>query len=203
MEEKQPEDKIIYRLMCLQTVLQQDVLDESRDEFSSEKVKAFVKCVRRFARVHTEAFMLLCADNNYTAAFHFFRLITDCTLRVYAATLFKGERLERYIDNFFKGKEPDKTKYKGKFLYTSYIKELMLQEVAQERQEIAQKAEDIDRHWLEICLDFKDMGNQSTHFTSFYADDLEEWLNDKAKMYMIGTYTQLLVFMVSLLSRLK
>lgn len=189
--------------MCLQTVLQQDVLDESRDEFSSKKVKAFVKCVRRFARVHTEAFMLLCANNNYTAAHHFFRSITDCTLRVYAATLFKGERLERYIDKFFKGKEPDKTKYKGKFLCTSYIKELMLQEVAQERQEIAQKAEDIDRHWLEICLDFKDMGNQSTHFTSFYADDLEEWLNDKAKMYMIGTYTQLLIFMVSLLSRLK
>lgn len=201
--EKQPEDKIIYRLMCLQTVLQQDVLDESRDEFSSKKVKAFVKCVRRFARVHTEAFMLLCKYNNYTAAHHFFRSITDCTLRVYAATLFKGERLERYIDQFFEGKEPDKTKYKGKFLCTSYIKELMLQEVAQERQEIAQKAEDIDRHWLEFCLDFRDMGNQSTHFTSFYADDLEEWLNDKAKMYMIGTYTQLLVFMVSLLSRLK
>ena len=201
--EKQPEDKLIWRVQLCRRILHEDVLDESRDEFSSKKVKAFVKCVRRFARVHTEAFMLLCADNNYMAAHHFFRSITDCALRVYAATLFKGASLDHYIDKFFEGKEPDKSRYKGKFLYTSYIKELMLQEVAQERQEIAQEAEDLDPHWLEFCLDFRDMGNQSTHLTSFYADDLEEWLNDKAKMYMIGCYTSLLVFLGGLIHRLK
>lgn len=184
---KQPEDKIIWRLLLCQTNLQQQVLDESRDKFSSEKVKRFAQYVRTYARVHTEAFMTLCAANNYVAAHHFFRLISDCALRVYVATLFEGKRLEKYIDKFFAGKEPSKSKYKGKYLMPEYIMELI-------------KQEDI---YGDIIPAFQKEGNRSTHLSNFYQPEITESVTDEDKKDMIGYYGSLLCFLGGLLSRLK
>ena len=188
MEKKQPEDKIIWRLLLCQTNLQQQVLDESRDNFSSEKVKRFAQYVRTFARVHTEAFMTLCAVNNYVAAHHFYRLISDCALRVYAVTLFEGKKLDRCLDKFFEGKEPKEySKYKGKNLEPNYILKLI-------------KQEDM---YGDIIPAFQEEGNRSTHFSSFYEPEMAETITDEDKKDMIGYYSGLICFLGSLLSRLK
>lgn len=197
MEEKQPEDKIIYRLQLCLTVLQQEVLDKSQDEFSNEKVKRFVACVQTYAQVHTKAFVTLAFANNYMAAHHFLRLLSDCALRVYAVTLFKGKDLEKCMDKFFEGEEPKKyPKYKGKDLEPAYIIELVKEEIAQERH-------DIEPHWLEYILYCQKEGNFSTHLSPFYLSDESDKLTDTLKSEVIGFYTSLLVFLGSLLSRLK
>ncbi|MBQ9144465.1 MAG: hypothetical protein IJX60_05905 [Paludibacteraceae bacterium] len=197
MEEKQPEDKIIYRLQLCLTVLQQDVLDKSQDEFSNEKVKRFVACVQTYAQVQTKAFVTLAFANNYMAAHHFLRLLSDCALRVYAVTLFKGKDLEKCLKKFFEGKEP-KTypKYKGKDLVPTYIIELVKEEIAQERQ-------DIEPHWLEWILYCQKEGNLSTHLSPFYLSDESDKLTNDLKKDLIGFYTSLLVFLGSLLFRLQ
>lgn len=197
MEEKQPEDKIIYRLQLCLTVLQQEVLDKSQDEFSNEKVKRFVACVQTYAQVHTKAFVTLAFWNKYMAAHHFLRLLSDCALRVYAVTLFKGKDLEKCMDKFFEGEEPKEyPKYKGKDLLPAYIIELVKEEIAQERH-------DIEPHWLEYILYCQKEGNFSTHLSPFYLADESEKLTDDLKKDLIGFYTSLLVFLGSLLSRLK
>lgn len=197
MEEKQPEDKIIYRLQLCLTVLQQEVLDKSQDEFSNEKVKRFVECVQTYAQVQTKAFITLAFANNYMAAHHFLRLLSDCALRVYAVTLFKGKNLEKCMDKFFEGEEPKKyPKYKGKDLVPAYIIELVKEEIAQERH-------DIEPHWLEYILYCQKEGNYSTHLSPFYLSDESDKLTDTLKSEVIGFYTSLLVFLGALLSRLK
>lgn len=195
--EKQPEDKISHRLLLCLTVLQQDVLDKSKDDFTNEKVKRFVECVQTYAQVQTKAFITLVFANNYMAAHHFLRLMSDCALRVYAVTLFKGKNLEKCMDMFFQGEEP-KTypRYKGKKLIPTYIIELVKQEIAQERQ-------DIEPHWLEYILFCQKEGNFSTHLSPFYLADESEKLTDDLKKDFIGFYTSLLVFLGGLLSRLK
>ena len=195
--EKQPEDKISHRLLLCLTVLQQDVLDESKDDFTNEKVKRFVECVQTYAQVQTKAFITLVFANNYMAAHHFLRLMSDCALRVYAVTLFKGKNLEKCMDKYFDGKEP-KTypKYKGKKLEPAYIIELVKQEIAQERQ-------DIEPHWLEYILYCQKEGNMSTHLSPFYLSDESDKLTNILKADVIGFYTSLLVFLGGLLSRLK
>ena len=194
---KQPEDKIWHQLLLCLTVLQREVLDESKDDFSNEKVKRFVECVQTYAQVQTKAFLTLAFANNYMAAHHFLRLISDCALRVYAVTLFKGKNLEKCMDKFFEGEEP-KTypRYKGAKLDPAYIIELVKQEIAQERQ-------DIEPHWLEYILFCQKEGNFSTHLSPFYLADESEKLTDDLKKDLIGFYTSLLVFLGSLLSRLK
>ena len=197
MEEKQPEDKIIYRLQLCLTVLQQEVLDKSQDEFSNEKVKRFVECVQTYAQVQTKAFITLAFANNYMAAHHFLRLLSDCALRVYAVTLFKGKNLEKCMDKFFEGEEPKKyPKYKGKDLKPAYIIELVKEEIAQERH-------DIEPHWLEYILYCQKEGNYSTHLSPFYLSDESDKLTNIQRNDLIGFYTSLLVFLGSLLSRLK
>ena len=194
MEEKQPEDKIIYRLMCLQTVLQQEVLDESKDFCGTLYLSIRVQT---YAQVQTNAFITLAFANNYMAAHHFLRLLSDCALRVYAVTLFKGKDLEKCMDKFFEGEEPKKyPKYKGKDLEPAYIIELVKEEIAQDRQ-------DIEPHWLEYILYCQKEGNFSTHLSPFYLADESEKLTDDLKKDLIGFYTSLLVFLGSLLSRLK
>ena len=197
MEEKQPEDKILHRLRLCLIVLQQDVLDKSKDDFTNEKVKRFVECVQTYAQVQTNAFITLAFANNYMAAHHFLRLLSDCALRVYAVTLFKGKDLEKCLDKFFEGEEP-KTypRYKGAKLEPAYIIELVKQEIAQDRQ-------DIEPHWLEYILYCQKEGNFSTHLSPFYLADESEKLTDDLKKDLIGFYTSLLVFLGSLLSRLK
>ena len=197
MEKKQPEDKIWHRLLLCLTVLQQEVLDKSQEDFSNEKVKRFVACVQTYAQVQTKAFVTLAIANNYMAAHHFLRLMSDCALRVYAVTLFKGKDLEKCMDKFFEGKEPNKyPKYKGKNLEPAYIIELVKQEIAQERQ-------DIEPHWLEWILYCQKEGNFSTHLSPFYLSDESDKLTDILKDEVIGFYTALLVFLGSLIHRLK
>lgn len=181
--------------LCIQ-ILEQDVLDDSRDDFSSEKVKQFVKCVRNFSKVHTEAFILCMLSGRVESAMHFFRLLSDCGLRLYAATLFKGKRLERYMDKFFAGKEPKDTKYKGRELTTGYIKELI-------RQEIAQEANATEPHWLELFLFTQEETNPTVHLSRFYLNSDSEKLTEELKKDIIGSYTQLLVFLASLINRLN
>lgn len=195
--EKQPEDKIWHQLLLCLTVLQQQVLDESQEDFSNEKVKRFVACVQTYAQVQTKAFVTLAFANNYMAAHHFLRLMSDCALRVYAVTLFKGKDLEKCMDKFFEGEEP-KTypKYKRQKLTTAYIIELV-------KQEIAQESQDIEPHWLEWILYCQKEGNFSTHLSPFYLSDESDKLTDILKADVIGFYTALLVFLGSLLSRLK
>ena len=184
---KQSEDKISHRqLLCL-TVLQQEVLDKSKDDFTNEKVKRFVECVQTYAHVQTKAFITLVFANNYMAAHHFLRLMSDCALRVYAVTLFKGKDLEKYIDKFFAGKEPSKSKYKGKYLMPEYIMELI-------------KQEDI---YGDIIPAFQKEGNRSTHLSNFYQPEIAESVTDEDKKDMIGYYGSLLCFLGGLLSRLK
>ena len=195
--EKQTEDKIWHRLLLCLKVLQQEVLDKRQDEFSYEKVKRFVACVQTYAQVQTKAFVTLAFANNYMAAHHFLRLLSDCALRVYAVTLFKGKDLEKCMDKFFEGEEPKKyPKYKGKNLEPAYIIELVKEEIAQERH-------DIEPHWLEYILYCQKEGNFSTHLSPFYLSDESDKLTDILKNDLIGFYTSLLVFLGSLLSRLK
>ena len=101
------------------------------------------------------------------------------------------------MDMFFQGEEPKKyPKYKGKKLESVYIIELVKQEIAQERQ-------DIEPHWLEYILFCQKEGNFSTHLSPFYLSDESDKLTNILKADVIGFYTSLLVFLGSLLCRLK
>ena len=177
--------EIFWLLQLCQTIFQREV-EVCRDECNKEHVQRFVECVITYTRVHTEAFRTLCGADNYIAAHHFYRLISDCALRVYAVTLFKGKELEKCIDNFFKGKEPkDYPTYKGRKLGTKYLLDLIKQENV----------------YGEIISAFQKEGNRSVHFSDFYNTNLV--VTDEDRKDMIGWFTSLLVFLGGLLSRLS
>ena len=116
---------------------------------ADENVKKFVKAMKNFVKVHTEAFITLCEAENFVAAHHFVRLLTDCLETTFAATILEGEQFTRYIKKFLDGKEPKDTRYKGKRLNTTYLRELM-------------KQSGID---MEV---WRNLGNESTHPKAFY-----------------------------------
>lgn len=132
----------------LQLFLSAPCYDEELSQ-ANENVKQFVKAMKNFVKVHTEAFITLCETGNFVAAHHFVRLLTDCLESTFAATILEGIQFTNYIKKFLRGKEPKDTKYKGKALTTTYLRELM-------------KQSGID---MEI---WRNLGNETTHPKDFY-----------------------------------
>ena len=116
---------------------------------ADENVKKFAKAMKNFVKVHTEAFITLCEAENFVAAHHFVRLLTDCLETTFAATILEGEQFTRYIKKFFDGKEPKDTRYKGKELNPAYRRELM------------------EQSGINLGV-WRDLGNETTHPKYFY-----------------------------------
>lgn len=122
------------------------------DEESShadEDVKQFVKAMKNFVKVHTQAFITLCEAGNFVAAHHFVRLLTDCLETTFTATILEGTQFTDYIKKFLDEKEPQDTRYKGKKLNPAYRRELM------------------EQSGINMGV-WRDLGNTSTHPKAFY-----------------------------------
>lgn len=118
-----------------------------------EKMRKYASSIIVYAKSHTVAFLTLYKEKNYASAHHYIRLLSDICLRTYVATLKEGGDLDMYITKYLAGKEPSKSKYKGKELTADYLGELIKKEYP--FASLAQKE-----------------GNTSTHFSNFYAQEM-------------------------------
>ena len=131
----------------------EELPDEAWRLEDKEKMRKYAGAIITYANAQTKAFLTLYKEKNYASAHHYMRLLSDCCLRTYVAVLKEGNDLDMYIGKYLAGKEPDKSKYKGKELTPKYLGELIKKEYP-------------------FSVLAQEEGNKSTHFTNYYAKEM-------------------------------
>lgn len=131
----------------------EELPDESWRLEDKEKMRKYAGAIITYAKSQTKAFLTLYKEKNYASAHHYMRLLSDCCMRTYVSVLKEGDDLDKYISKYLAGKEPNKSRYKGKELTAEYLAELIKKEYP--FTVLAQKE-----------------GNKSTHLTNYYAQEM-------------------------------
>lgn len=119
---------------------------------NSTPTRKFIESIINYANTQNEGFDAVYASKNFINALQYKRLLADACLRAYALLVVDLFNIRQYIDKFFEGKEPSKSRAQGEKLTTGVLS----RKISQEYPKVA---------------DAYNQGNKSIHLTDFYYQD--------------------------------